>query len=139
MLTSCPNLNEPMIWIMKEAKTTAQPQPPSGGEMEVSLVSLGGAGGCWPGQVGLSSRGGEAWAGISWSEPLTVPPYTISNIMHIKKFGDQTKIFETGFVIQSKFSEEPAGWPRLRPPWLALPVRRNTLTLCPANLQQGEF
>ena len=55
----------PMIWIMKEARTTNQPQPPSGGGTERGRGSTCGAVLSLSVPVGDFSRGGEALTGIS--------------------------------------------------------------------------
>ena len=54
-----------MIWIMKEARTTNQPQPPSGGGTERGRGSTCGAVLSLSVAVGDFSRGGEALTGIS--------------------------------------------------------------------------
>ena len=55
----------PMMWIMKEARTTNQPQPPSGGGTERGRGSTWGAVLSLSVPVGDFSRGGEAFTGIS--------------------------------------------------------------------------
>lgn len=65
----------PMIWIIKEAKTTAQPQPPSGGvadcEEDAPGASLAPFSLISP-MEGDFSLGGEALTGISCSESLAM-------------------------------------------------------------------
>ena len=67
--------NLPIMWIMKEANTTAQPQPPSGGvtELEEGMAPPSPSPPAAPSftslTVGDFSLGGEALTGMSLASP----------------------------------------------------------------------